>query len=599
MCGIAGMIRYPAGLDTRRALAARMGAAIEHRGPDDRGTYVDEHVALAMQRLSVIDLEGGHQPMATPDGDIRIVFNGEIYNYRDLRTRLCREGVRFSTDSDTEVILQQYRHHGLAGLEALNGMFGVAIWDRRARTLHLIRDRMGVKPLYYFWDGQTLAFASEIKSLLQLPVVHRDVNERAIWDYLTFRYVPAPDTIWRHIHKLPAGHRLSISALEGEPSIERWWDIPASDPADSMTGQEAVASFGALFTDAVHLRMIADVPVGVMLSGGLDSSAVAAVAASNHSGLKTFSVSFRDQPSIDERPYARQVARHLATEHEDIEIGEREFVDFLPDFVRYTDEPLADLASVPLYYVSKLARGSVTVALSGEGADEILAGYDFNRWWKHRLAAGGGDVRSDVVPPHMTNYLESDAKRALLRHPQPWPDSVDVLRNHLARAGSRHPLDQMLFLYCQDWLVEDLLMKADRMSMATSLELRTPFLDYRLVEWAARAPLSAKIGPGVDGAWHTKHALREFAASLLPSEILTRPKLGFPVPVYGWLSGPLKQMACDMVVDGQARLSAWLRPEAARAAFERGTAPDADNADRHRLWQLIILEQWMRVWLPS
>lgn len=598
MCGIAGMLRYPAGLETRQALAERMGAAIEHRGPDDRGTYVDEHVALAMQRLSVIDLEGGHQPMTTPAGDIHIVFNGEIFNYRDLRSALCRSGERFATDSDTEVILHQYRRHGLEGLETLNGMFGIAIWDRRDRTLHLVRDRMGVKPLYYFWDGQVFAFASEIKSLLELPLVGRHVNERAIWDYLTFRYVPAPDTIWHNIHKLQPGHRLSISTT-GEPKIERWWDIPAPCASIQMSDHDAVASFGELFSDAVERRMVADVPVGIMLSGGLDSSAVAAVAARNHTNLKTFSVSFKDSPSIDERPYARSVARHLGTEHAEVEIGEREFVDFVPDFVRYTDEPLADLASIPLYYVSKLARDSVTVALSGEGADEILAGYECDRWWSNRLASRCGDLRSDRVPPHMTNYLDSDEKQALLRGGHLWPDSMDVLHRHLARGGDRHPVDQLLYLYCQDWLVEDLLMKADRMSMATSLELRTPFLDYRLVEWAARAPMSAKIGPNFDGTWQTKRVLRQFAASLLPSEILTRPKLGFPVPVYGWLSGSLKQFAYDMVVDDKARLSSWIQPDAARAAFERGTAIDADNAGRHRLWHLIILEQWMRAWLPS
>jgi asparagine synthase (glutamine-hydrolysing) len=597
MCGIAGMLRYPADGDTRRSLVMNMCEAIRHRGPDDNGSYVDEHAAIGMQRLSVIDLDGGHQPMATPDGGIHIVFNGEVYNYRELRTALCRSGERFSTDSDTEVILQQYRRHGLAGLEALNGMFGVAIWDRRDRTLHLVRDRMGVKPLYYFWDGQVFAFASEIKALLELPLVGREINEQAIWDYLTFRYVPGPGTIWRNIHKLQPGHRLSISTA-GEPQIERWWEIPLPCREEQRSDRESVESFGELFSDAVERRMIADVPVGIMLSGGLDSSAVAAVAARSHRNLNTFSVSFANSPTIDERPYARSVARHLGTEHAEVEIGEREFVDFLPDFVRYTDEPLADLASVPLYYVSRLARGSVTVALSGEGADEILAGYDFNRWWSHRLASGGGDLRSDVVPSHMTNYMDSAAKRSLLRSTNEWPDSLDVVRKHLARAGNRHPLDQMLYLYCQDWLAEDLLMKADRMSMATSLELRTPFLDYRLVEWAAKAPPSAKIGPGLDGAWHTKHALRQFAAGLLPPEILTRPKLGFPVPVYGWLSGSLKQFAYDMVVDDKSRLSCWIRPDAARMAYDRGTAAGADNADRHRLWHLIILEQWMRTWLP-
>ena len=560
------------------------------------GCYADADATIGMQRLSIIDLPGGHQPMATADGAVQIVFNGEIYNYRELRTALQAEGEAFRTASDTEVILHQYRRHGIGGVAAFNGMFAFALWDREQRALHLVRDRMGVKPLYYYWDGRTFAFASEIKALLVLPAVQREIEPRAIWDYLTFRYVPGPHTMWRYISKLPPAHRLTISAASPVPTVTRWWDLPR--PADGA-GPGDARSFGAIFTDAVKLRMIADVPVGITLSGGIDSSAVAAVAAQDHCRVKTFAVSFADSPATDERAYARTVAAHLGTDHAEVEIGAREFVDFLPAFVRATDEPLADLASVPLYYVCRLARESVKVALSGEGADEILAGYDFDRWLAARQAAGAGDVGRDPVPPHMTNYMDSAAKRALFRGPASFPDSVDVLRTHLERAGDRHPLDQMLFLYCQDWLVEDLLMKADRMSMANSLELRTPFLDYRLVEWAARAPLSAKVAPTADGLGQTKRVLREFAASLLPAEIVTRAKRGFPVPVYDWLHERLKTLAADMVLDPQARLHAWFHADGVRDLFERGTAASAPAHDRHRLWHLIILEYWLREWTPA
>ena len=601
MCGIAGFVAYPGSLDERRDLVERMGGAIRHRGPDDRGSYVDEDVALGLQRLSVIDLATGHQPMATEDGAIHIVFNGEIFNYREVRAALQREGESFQTQSDTVVILRQYRRHGLDGFTALNGMFAVAIWDRRTGVLHLVRDRLGVKPLYYFWNGQTLAFASEIKAILQLPQVERRVEPRAIWDYLTYRYVPAPATMWRGIFKLPAGHQLSI-ARGSEPRIKRWWDIPRALRPEAMTPAQSVDAFGTLFTDAVKLRMIADVPVGIMLSGGIDSSAVASVAVETHGrDLKTFSVAFSDSPGTDEREYAQAVATHLGTDHATIEIGQREFVEFLPDLVHYTDEPLADLACVPLYYVSHLARQSVTVALSGEGADEILGGYDFDRWWQARAAlpdAERRDVRADHVPPHMTNYMDNAAKRALFRGDAGFPDSLDVVRGHLARAGDRHPLDQMLYLYCQDWLVEDLLMKADRMSMATSLELRTPFLDYRLVEWAARAPLSAKLGPDDTGRWTTKRVLRDFARDRLPAEIVTRPKRGFPVPVYGWLSTTLKKYAEEMVLDPASHLATWFRAEALRELVTRGTDPGAAAHDRHRLWHLVVLEHWFRVWTP-
>ena len=598
MCGIAGLLGYPDSSDVRRGIVERMGESIAHRGPDDRGHYVDEHVAIGLQRLSVIDLPGGHQPMATEDEAIHIVFNGEIYNYRDVRQQLMSAGETFRTRSDTEVILRQYRRHGLAGFAALNGMFAVAIWDRRSRALHLVRDRLGVKPLYYYWNGTTFAFASEIKALLEIPGVPRDVEPRAIWDYLTFRYIPAPRTVWRHIYKLQPGHRLSISAeAPSLPHIERWWDVPRPHQPDDMSDADAVASFGALFTDAVKLRMIADVPVGIMLSGGIDSSAVASVAVESHGrNLKTFSVAFADSPATDERSYARSVAQHLGTDHHEIEIGAEQFIDFLPRLVRFTDEPLADLASVPLYYVSQLARASVTVALSGEGADEILAGYDFDRWWVARQAAGAGDVRQDPVPPHMTNYMTSESKRALFHGGATYPDSLDVVRDRLDRAGPQHPLNQMLYLYCQDWLVEDLLMKADRMSMATSLELRTPFLDYRLVEWAARAPIAAKIGPDDTGRMTTKRVLRQFASGRLPEAIITRPKRGFPVPVYDWLGSSLKPYAEDLVLGREARLPHWLCREPLATLVASGVAAEAPAHDRHRLWNLIVLEHWFREW---
>lgn len=577
-------------------MVQRMGDAIRYRGPDDSGSFVDDDVALAMQRLSIVDLAHGHQPMATDDGAIHVVFNGEIYNYRPLRQQLAAAGERFNTDADTEVLLRQYARHGVDGFGALNGMFAAAFWNSRSRQLCLVRDRMGVKPLYYYWDGRVFAFASEIKAILAVPGITKTIDRQAIWDYLTFRYVPGPGTIWRHIFKLPPAHHLTIHAQSGGPSLVRWWSIPAADETKTATDDaELTRQFGAVFTDAVAMRMIADVPVGVMLSGGIDSSAVAAVASETHPALKTFSVSFAESPATDERAYARSVAAHLGTDHAEVEIGRREFVDFLPAFVHFTDEPLADLASVPLYYVSKLASTSVKVTLSGEGADEILAGYDFDRWWRGRIEGGGRDLRADPVPPHMTNYLDSAAKHKLFGGTE-YRDSDDVLRARVAAAGARHPLDQMLHLYCQDWLVEDLLMKADRMSMANSIELRTPFLDYRVVEWAFRAPLAAKLGPDRDGRLTTKHVLRRWAEGRLPPEIIVRPKQGFPVPVYGWLSGELKDLARDLVLGRGAKLHGFFAPETLAPYVDRGVTADAPTPDRHRLWHLMILEYWLRAW---
>ena len=601
MCGIVGLVQYPADADMRLRLVGRMAGTIRHRGPDDDGAFADDDVTLGMQRLSIIDLPGGHQPMATEDGLVVIVFNGEIYNFQELRADLVKAGESFRTSSDTEVFLRQYRRHGPAGFSALNGMFAAGIWDKRSRALHLVRDRMGVKPLYYYWDGKVFAFASEIKALLELPAVERTILPTAVWDYLTFRYVPGPQTIWRHIFKLQPGHRLVMSAGASGPAISRWWEIPTPAAPLEMSDDEMTRSFGQLFTDAVKIRMVADVPVGIMLSGGIDSSAVAAVAAQSHGrNLKTFSVSFAGSPATDERLFARSVSDHLGTEHAEVEIDERDFVEFLPDFVRLTDEPLADLASVPLYYVARLARQTVKVALSGEGADEILAGYDFDRWWsaRSRLPGHGGDLRDDAEPPHMTNYMTSDVKRALFQGPSDYRDSLDVVRGHLTRAGAQHPLNQMLYSYCQDWLVEDLLMKADRMSMANSLELRTPFLDYRLVEWAAHAPIAAKIGHDSAGRSQTKRVLRQFAREILPAEVITRPKQGFPVPVYGWLAGPLKALAAELTTGRDSRIRDWFVPAAVHRLFESGTAIDAPMHDRHRLWNMMVLEYWLRAWDP-
>jgi asparagine synthase (glutamine-hydrolysing) len=600
MCGIAGVFNYPASAEERLDVVRGMCEALQHRGPDDSGSMVDANIAIGIRRLSIVDLIRGHQPMTTADGALHIVFNGEIFNFRELRETLIQHGERFSTDADTEVLLKQFARFGVDGLHALNGMFAMAIWDARSKTLTLARDRMGVKPLYYYWSGGIFAFASEIKAVLEPSEVIAEVNPSAIWHYLTFRYVPAPETVWKEVWKLPPAHVLTISEANPQPQVRRWWDIPAADTGDDERSESTlVQQFGNLFTDAVRLRMLADVPVGITLSGGLDSSAVAAVAARYHPKLQTFSVGYAGSSAVDERPFARTVAAHLGSEHSEITVSQREFVDFLPAFVRYTDEPIADLASIPLYYVCHLARASVKVVLSGEGADEILAGYDFARWWSQRVAAvgpSGGDVRADAEPAHMTNYMTSAEKQALFLQPIGAPDSVAVLRADLARGGHRHPLDQMLYLYCQNWLVEDLLMKADRMSMANSIELRTPFLDYRLVEWAARAPLSAKLDMTQAAHQQTKAVLRKFARTLLPEEIVSRPKQGFPVPAYEWLSGSLGSFVTDLLLDPLACVRSWFDAAGIEQFVRHGLAADAPMHARHRLWHLVILEYWLQVW---
>ncbi len=629
MCGIAGWFGLELTAEERLPLLRTMCETLRHRGPDDHGEWADEHAALGMQRLSIVDLERGHQPMASANGRIQLVFNGEIYNHVELRKALEARGHRFRTRSDTEVILRQYEEGGVAALSALNGMFAIALWDGGRGTLHLVRDRLGVKPLFYAWDGRALVFASELKAILASRRVAREVDPRAVWDYLTFRYVPGPDSIWRTIRKLQPGHRLELSLDRREPQLSRWWQLPAEPPRAARALEEEEEEFGALFSDAVRLRMIADVPVGVMLSGGLDSSAVAAtVARAPGSKLSTFCVAFRDGGEWDEREHAREVARVLGTDHQEVTIGAEEFLAFLPQLVHFADEPLADLASVPLYYVSQLARGTVKVVLSGEGSDEILAGYDFDRMvagWESarrrarplpqlgegRLARAlrallpGAAAREAAltrelhpaaapVPAHMTNYLDSPAKRALLGDGAGLRDSMDVVREALAPASE--PLQCVLHAYCQQWLVDDLLAKADRMSMAASLELRVPFLDYRLVEWAARAPRALKVGADPGRPLETKRILRRYARKVLPLRIVERPKQGFPVPAYVWLSDVARGFAWDLLGASDARLRTRFAAAALDDCLQRGTLPEASTLDRHRLWNLLVLELWLRHW---
>lgn len=599
MCGIAGYLDPAIDAAAGAGVLAQMGQAIQHRGPDDVGIFAEDGVGLTTRRLSIIDLAGGRQPMATEDGRLVVAFNGEIYNHREVARTLEQRGIVFSTASDTEVVLRLLAAEGLAGLARLNGMFAIALWDRRDRRLHLIRDRFGVKPLYYAWDGRRLWFASEIKALLAGGAWPTSVEPHALWDYLTFRYCPAPRTIWRQIFKLPPGHHLSIVAGNpASPTPIPYWEVPFTEHA--AVGPAPEAGFDALFEEAVRLRLIADVPVGVLLSGGLDSSAVAAVAAAHRpERLHTFSVRFADAPEMDELPFARQVAHHLGTDHHEVSLTPEDFVGSLESLVHHTDEPLADLAAIPLAFVCRLARRSVKVVLSGEGGDEILAGYTFDRVVADWTAAGITDLRTWREPPHMTKHFSSAEKRSLLRDGTAYPDSLDVIRAAIARAGAVPPLHQMLYAYCQNWLVEDLLMKADRMSMAYGLELRTPFLDYRLVEWVAWAPAAALVAPGANGRYQSKAILRRFAAGRLPPAIIDRPKQGFPVPVYGWLSGRLRSWARALIHDELDRLSGWFARPAVLAVLERGTADQATAEDRHRLFLIIVLAHWMRRWLDG
>ncbi|HEY8176702.1 MAG TPA: asparagine synthase (glutamine-hydrolyzing) [Gemmatimonadaceae bacterium] len=607
MCGIAGFFGFDLSAEKADVVLRSMCDAIRHRGPDDEGYFAEPGIGLGMRRLSIVDLVTGHQPMSAGGGRFQIVFNGEIYNHARLRADLAPTET-FATTSDTEVMLRLFAREGVSAVQKLNGMFAVALFDRTERRLLLVRDRMGVKPLYWYWDGKNLLFGSEIKALLASGLMRAELDPRGVWDYLTCRFVPGPGSMWRGVQKLPPGHFLSLRE-GGAPEVVRYWDIPYERRSASGSYEEHLQTFESIFRDSVSLRMLADVPVGILLSGGLDSSAVAAMARESNPKVNTFSVGFRGSPETNEWDYARLVARHLGTCHHEIEIGQDEFVDFLPHMVRFTDEPLADLASVPLYYVSRLARETVKVALSGEGSDEILGGYDFElrvsdwdrrkKTWagalKNALGLSAADQRRSASPPTMTNYLSSAEKTALMG--LSFPETYAPLRAALERLGRQDPLHQVLYGFSQDWLVEDLLMKADKMSMANSLEVRTPFLDYRLVEWAARTPANLKVGQDKTGGgrYANKRVLRDFAKKHLPQEIITRPKQGFPVPVYEWFGGPLRHWATDML-GATARVRTLLDSRELDRRIQSALAPEAPLLDRHRLWNFLILELWMREW---
>lgn len=626
MCGIAGI----AGRMSRERLGAAvqsMTGAIAHRGPDDEGAWVGDHFAFGMRRLSIIDLPGGHQPMWDQRTGIGLVYNGEVYNYKVVRAGLERAGQTFQTASDTEVVLKSLALKGRDAVHDWNGMFAVAAWNDREKKLLLIRDRMGVKPLYYYWDGATFMFASELKALLASQIVPRRVNRQAIWDYLTYRYVPGPDTMWENVWKLPPAHMLEWSLGDG-PRVSRYWATDVLSDEGPVDIQRATKEFEDLFLDSVSQRLLAsDVPVGVMLSGGLDSSAIAAAAVElGHKQFHTFSVGFADGGDYSELGYARTVAKHLGLHSHEVVMDRKTFLDVLPDAVHAADEPLADLTTVPLLAVLRLARGHVKVALSGEGADEILAGYrlqDTRRTYERirqiqrlpspvitLVSRAFGLVSEEsraklarvatiplsrwnlALKNYMTWYWQEADKARL------WPafegrDSVGILNGMYGEAKSRDPLDQLLSVLQKSWLVEDLLMKADKMSMAASLELRVPFLDYRLVEWANRQPVGAKIARD-GGRDVTKRVLRRFARRRLPREIIERPKKGFPVPVSQWLADDgFSRWAIEHLGGKQGRLKHLFHAEEMQRQLSRAAAGDLEAADRS--WVLLVLETWLRV----
>lgn len=561
MCGICGVVQIERPGLVDEDLLRRMRDSMIHRGPNDEGLYVGEQVGMGHRRLSIIDLSGGHQPMSNEDGSVWIVFNGEIYNFQDIRNRLEGQSFTFRTRSDTEVILRAYEAFGERCVDHLRGMFAFAIWDSRKRELLLARDRLGIKPLYYILHQGTLLFASEIKAILQWPGVPRKVDLIALGQYLHYRYVPGPRTMFQGISKLQPGYLLRLK--DEIVAIRPYWDLPLD--TEELSGEQAERQFLDRLDECVSFHLISDVPLGVFLSGGLDSSTITALMTRHTSSpVQTFAVGYSQTTETDETSYAQCVAHHFETQHRTLSVDPKDFWDFLPSMVWFMDEPVADPAAIPLYFLSDYVRRYVTVVLSGEGGDELLAGYGVYRrmlqierlrwipgWSLMRPLANGRKMKRTIEwagQPLSKRYrgvsrvCDADEMRRLLQIDV--PDDDDFALEYFERTTGLDPLRRMLYYDLKVWLPDDLLIKADRMTMATSVELRVPFLDHTLVEWAWRVPSNLKLR-GTTG----KYLLKKAVGDLLPTEILQRSKEGFFIPLRGWFRTGLQDSVRELLLD--------------------------------------------------
>lgn len=634
MCGITGAVWH----DPRRAVAAdvleKMTESIRHRGPDDASTHNETFrrdplgdapgVALGFRRLSIIDLAGARQPMSNEDGRIWLVFNGEIYNFRDLRRRLEGGGHRFATDGDGETILHLYEELGTECFSHLNGMFSIALWDRDRRRLILARDRLGQKPLYYAEQPGRLAFGSELKCLAELPDLAREVDPTAIDEFLTYQYIPYPRTIWKAIHKLPPGH---FAVYENERlRVERYWncdfahEAPISKPA-------AVERIRALMEDSVRLRLQADVPLGAFLSGGIDSSLVCAIAQGQRGEpVRTFSIGFPVK-DYDETRYAQMVADALGTAHQRFEVTPSG-VDIIDKLVWHYDEPFGDSSAVPTWYLSELTRREVTVALSGDGGDELFAGYDrYRALWMTRLLDRALPVRRLLGSPWIQRLPDSTRQRSLIRRAKRFCEAFgqpparrymtwlqifpERLRAEMytdamfAQLGGEDPFDFFQAAWnrvagrdvvtraslgdLQTYLPCDLMTKVDIASMAHGLEVRQPMLDYRIVEFAASLPVGLKFRGG-----RGKLLLGDAFCDRIPRAIWKRPKMGFGVPIADWFRGPLRPMTHDLLLGADARSGAYLRRDVVARLVDDHESGRVNHC--YRLWNLLVLEKWLRRW---
>lgn len=618
MCGIAGFLSLQQGVFATKTIAQAMCDVITHRGPDDQGFLVDGPIALGMRRLSIIDLAGGQQPISNEDGTISVVQNGEIYNFQEIRQDLEKRGHHFKTNSDTEAIVHLYEEYGTRCVERLRGMFALAIWDAPRRRLLVARDRLGIKPLYYAVGNGRLLFGSELKSLLAVGL-DREIDQQALHDYLSLTYVPAPATIFKAARKLMPGSMLI--AERGTVRTERYWNLSFEpDEKRFRSEPEIIAAVRAGVEDAVRSHLVSDVPLGVFLSGGVDSATLVACMRKFHTGpLKTFSIGFAEK-SFSELDRAREVAKHFGTEHHEM-IVTPDTAAMVPELTHSFDEPYADSSAIPVLCVARLARQSVTVALTGEGGDEVFAGYktyaatrlagvyrravpsplrNLVAWGVNRLPVSHGKVSfdymakrfvagasRDAVDAHFSwkAIFDEAAKQALYREPRDVGPTVRLYHEAVAGIDPQDLLARLLTIDTKLGLEGDMLVKADRMSMATSLEGRVPLLDHPLVEMVAAIPSRFKMR-----GMRTKVLLRAAMADVLPPETTQGPKQGFNVPIPSWLNGPLRELVRDTLAPSRIAAAGVFRPEPVQELIRAHERLERDHS--RDIWTLLMFQSW-------
>lgn len=629
MCGIAGIVGLSGETQANPAVLRRMCGVMSHRGPDDEGIYTEGRAGIGMRRLSIVDLATGHQPLSNEDDSLWIVFNGEIYNHAALREQLIAAGHAYRTKSDTETIIHLYEQYGRECVERLRGMFAFAIWDRRRKSLFIARDRLGIKPLYYTKTAKEFLFGSEIKVLLEHPDTRPELNRRTVPEYLAFGYLSGDETLYCGVRKLMPGHWLELNEA-GEIKIEQYWDVAPVVDEPRRDESYYVNAYRELLEGAVKSHLMSDVPLGVFLSGGVDSSAVAALMTQiRREPIETFSVGYAEQ-SYSELPYARTVAQHIQSMHHEVSVSSDDFFDALPKLIWHEDEPITWPSSVALYFVAELARERVKVVLTGEGSDETLAGYSRYAFTLKNRALD--NVYRGLVPRSLrtgirkfigeSEWINATARRKLSHSflgtdGESWTsfyfdnffsafrqeDQFELLTPSFRQevppgAAYRHVmqiwehssgelLERLLYTDLKTYLVE-LLMKQDNMSMAASIESRVPFLDHVLVEWAMRVPANIQIH-GLAG----KRILKKAMEGLLPNSILYRPKLGFPTPWSGWLAGPRLDTIERMLLEPRSLERGFFAREAVERLFREHRAKYRDHYDR--IWRLLNFELWQRV----